>query len=176
MTLKAKVAVLPVSFLDVAVIVVSPAALQVTLPLASIVATPSLEDFHVTDASALAGLGVMDSWMVAPFFPLASPLMAILFRTTSASFTVIFWVPDFPPASAVIVASPALTPVTLPPSTVAMLLSEEDHFTPSYLAPSGETFADNVILLPTVTLVSPLTDTLSTGTSFASTETEAVAL
>ena len=167
---------MPVSFLDVAVIVVSPAALQVTLPLASIVATPSLEDFHVTDASALAGLGVMDSWMVAPFFPLASPLMAILFRTTSASFTVIFWVPDFPPASAVIVASPALTPVTLPPSTVAILLSEEDHFTPSYLAPSGETFADNVILLPTVTLDSPLIDTLSTGTSFASTETEAVAL
>ena len=93
------------SFLDVAVIVVSPAALQVTLPLASIVATPSLEDFHVTDASALAGLGVMDNWIVLPFFPLASPLMAILVRTTSASFTVIFWVPDFPPASAVIVAS-----------------------------------------------------------------------
>ena len=49
---------------------------------------------------------------------------------TSAAFTSISFVAFTPPASAVMVALPAATPVTFPLSTVAMPVSEEDQEMP----------------------------------------------
>ena len=68
---------------------------------------------------------------MVPFLPLSAPVILMLFNTASASFTVTEIFPDFPPASAVMVTVPAFMPVTLPPSTVAILVSEDDHLMPS---------------------------------------------
>ena len=175
-TVKVMDAVLLPSFREVALIVVLPVSLAVTLPLPSTDATEGLEDSHFTEPSAPAGSAVMESCTVSPFLALVEPLILMLPTATSAFFTSTVLLPLTPPAVAVTVTLPALTPVTFPPSTVAMLLSEELQLTPSYEAPEGEMVADSVMLPPTLTEPSPVTSTFSTFFSSSTTFTLALAV
>ena len=119
-----------VFFLETAVMVVLPTALQVTFPFPSTLAISALEEDQVTEASAPEGSAVMESWTVSPFLALAKPVILMPVRVTSAAFTSISFVAFTPPASAVMVTLPAATPVTFPLSTVAIPVLEEDQEIP----------------------------------------------
>ena len=67
---------------------------------------------------------------------------------------------------AVIVAVPALTPLTVPFETVAMLVSLEVHVIVLFVALDGETVAERVVVAPTATLAEVgliLTDVTATS-------------
>ena len=81
------------------------------------------------------------------------------------SLTVIFSVPDTPPAVAVIVTSPAFFATTLPlASTVATVASEDFHVTVLSVALAGATVAVRVTVSPAVAVLAPVTVTPVTGT------------
>jgi hypothetical protein len=95
-----------------------------------------------------------------------------------ASVTVTAQVPDFPPALAEMVAVPALTAVTTPSATVAMVASLVVQMTPVLLvALAGRTVATKVTVSPSLrvaVVLSKVTD--STGTALeVDTEAEAEA-
>ena len=117
-TVTAQVAVLLPSAVFT-VMVAEPPANAVTLPFESTVATEVFELVHVT-LLFLASLGVIVAVNVS-VDPFASERL-VLFRLTpvTGTVTVTEQVADFPPATAVIVADPPPTAVTLPfESTVA---------------------------------------------------------
>ena len=122
-TVTLQAAVLPPSAV-VTVMVASPTALPVTLPLLSTVATPVLEDFQVTFLlAALEGDTVAVSWVAPLTFTVAEVLFSDTPVTaTVAAVTVTEQVADTPLAAvAVILAVPAFKPVTTPEAfTVAM--------------------------------------------------------
>ena len=134
----------------VAAIVASPTATAVTLPLASTVATASLDDVHVTDLLvAFSGNTVATRVRVS----VALRLAVVLFKVTdSASVlaTVILQVADLLEPSvvvAVIVASPTAIAVTLPlASTVAIASFDDVHVTDLFVAVSGSTVAVSVVV------------------------------
>src|SRR6266568_1474913 len=101
----------------VAVMVAEPAVLPVTSPLALTVATAVPLLAHVTVAP-LSGLpaesfGVAVTWTVAPT-RIVAELGVTITEATGTGATVTAAVPLFPPAVAVMVAEPAVLPVTSP--------------------------------------------------------------
>ncbi len=84
--------------------VLVPAATAFTFPLPSTTAAAGLEELHVMVLLvALAGSTVPDNCFSSPTFKLtAVSLNVTLLTETTASFTVIVQVADFPPAVAVI--------------------------------------------------------------------------
>ncbi len=104
----------------VAVIVANPTAMPVTRPLPFTVATARVaaRPSHTRPASALplASRGVAVSCTVCPAATLADAGLTLT-DATGANVTVTAAVPLFPSLVAVIVADPALTPVTSPLAT-----------------------------------------------------------
>src|SRR5947199_412260 len=113
----------PVTVSDVAAMLAVPAVTPLTIPLPVTVATAVLFDAQATvrpvSVLPFASLGVAASWTV---WPACTDAVAGLTVTdaTSTVLTVIVAVPPCPSLVAVIVAEPAVTPVTSPlPLTVA---------------------------------------------------------
>ena len=150
---------------DVAVMVAVPAALAVTLPIVSTIATAVLLDVHVTVLSvASAGDTVAESGVVSPtviVFSLGDTITEATGITLAV--TVIVHVPDLPlpsAAVAVIVAVPAALAVTLPVvSTVATASLLDAHVTDLFVASVGDIAAES-------SHVSPTTSPFSVGLTF----------
>ena len=142
-----------------------PALTPATFPSASTDATFGLLEVHVTSL-----LEAFEGATVAVSFSdfLARIVRLLLFNVTPVGliifgfvFTVTFTVAVRPfDVFAVTVAVPTLTPVILPPATVATLLFDDDHETICD-ASFGATVADTVSDVPSITVTADLlTDTL----------------
>src|SRR5205807_1236233 len=129
-TVTADVPVLPS---DVAVMVAEPAVTPLTSPLPFTRATAVLLLDHVTtrplSGFPLASFGVAVSCTVAPCCTLAGDGLTVT-EATGTAVTVMLEVPLLPSDVAVMVAEPAVTPLTSPlPSTVATDVLLLDHVT-----------------------------------------------
>lgn len=164
----------------VAVIVVVPADTPVTTPVVEIVAIAVELELHVTErpVSVLptASLVMAVNVCVPATITFAESGLTVTVATgTRTTFTEA--VPVFPSHVAVIVAVPSPTPCTTPDGvTVAMDVLLELHVTVRLrTAPFASfTVATSVVLLPTTTVVFPVTVTVLTGAGV--TDTVAVAL
>ena len=117
----------------VAVIVAAPAATPITSPLVVTVATDPLLVAHDTTrpdrALPPASFGVAVSWIVCPVSSAADPGLTVT-DATGTVVTVIAAVPACPSLVAVMVAEPAVTPLTRPVLvTVATLVLLDVHVT-----------------------------------------------
>src|SRR5437773_676317 len=129
-TVTADVPVLPS---DVAVMVAEPAVTPLTSPLPSALATAALLLDQVTtrplSGFPLASFGVAVSCTVAPCCTLAGDGLTVT-EATGTAVTVMLEVPLLPSDVAVMVAEPAVTPLTSPlPPTVATDVLLLDHVT-----------------------------------------------
>ena len=138
----------------VTVMVAVPALTPVTLPEESTVATDVFEDDHVTALLvAFEGFTVAVSVVEPPTPTLAADLLSVTPVTaTEPAVTVTVQDPYFPLPSvavALMVAVPALTPVTTPDElTTATDVSEDDQATAGLEASEGLTVAVSVELFP----------------------------
>jgi hypothetical protein len=131
-----------------------PAAVAVTKPLLT-VATPELEELHVTDwFVALAGVTVAVSSAVAPAVKVRLVLSSDTPVTETVGFdalvTVTWQEAENPPSAVatVIYAEPAAVAVTNPLLTVATPALEELHVTDWFVALAGVTVAVNSAVSP----------------------------
>ena len=141
----------------VAVMVTVPSFNVVTTPSAT-VATVSSDDVHVTVLSvAVSGVTVAVNVTLSPAVTDAVALSNVTLSTgTTAAVTVTLQVALFPPAVAVMVASPSATAVTLPvSSTVATDSLSDDHAT---AVPLGVTVEINVSVFPSSKLILDLSN------------------
>ena len=158
--------------LDKKLTVVEPAALAVTRPVSLTVATVVLLLPHIPVWSVvLLGVKVTLSCFV-PLTIKEALETDIVTAVASTLLTLTLQVSWKPPSAVVtvIVALPALTPVTTPPLTEATLESEEDQVTALLVASLGETVAVRLVVAPTLMLaveddrLTPVTATLAAET------------
>ena len=161
---------LSVPSVEVAVMTTLPAFFAVMTPLASTVAMDSSLDFHVTFLLvALPGLTVAVAWSVLPtetVVPASTVTSTLVTGTVSTGLavTVMWSVPDTPPAVAVMVTVPAFLAVTTPSlSTVATDSSLDFHVTVLSVASAGATVAVRVVEAPSTSSCLPVTVTDWTG-------------
>lgn len=151
-------------------------AVYVHVPLLSVIAAlanarpvPSPTEPYAAH-EVIAADGVYDTVNDVPLMSemIMLPLVpdSVTVPSEEAAFTVMVFVADFPPAVAVMTAVPAATPVTVPVDelTVARLVLPLDHDTVLFVALPGLTVALRVIVLPAVTELLPLIETLVTAT------------
>ena len=180
-TVTLQVAVLPPS-LVVTVMVASPSAFALTLPLSSTVATASLSDAQLTLLSvASSGFTVAVRVASSPTIRVSSLLSRLTLSTaTPLALTVTAQLALFAPSLVVTVTAvvPGALATTLPlSSTLATEGSELLQLTSLSVASAGDTVAVRVASSPTSRLSSLLSRlTLSTATAFASTVTAQVAV
>ena len=154
---------LSVALPQVAVMTAVPAPMPVTTPSALTVATSSFEDDHSTVASAGLRDAVSCTVLVMYTTAFVSSLMSTVYALTvisMLSFTSL-------PTLTLIVAVPALTPVTSPFSeTVATAVSEDAQTTS---VDSGFLFAESCSVCPSYTSVTLLSaiDTVTDGVSLS---------
>lgn len=139
----------------VAVMTATPADMPTTLPFGSTLATLSLLEVQVTPLIvAFVGLKVTVRVAAEPAFSASVRLLIAIEVVGLASIlTVTVHSALILPvvSETVIVTTPALMPVTTPPLTVAMELSDELHAIPDLSALNGVINGASVIVLPTPT-------------------------
>ena len=148
-TIMLQVAVFPPSFV-LTVIVAEPGAIAVTVPEEETVATEVLLDDQERDLSvAFDGVTVAFKAFVSP--SVIDRLVLSKLTPVTETFlvcTVIVQAAVFPPAFAVIVASPFFIAVMVPSLTVATSLFEELHEIVLFVAFSGEIVGVRVSVSP----------------------------